>query len=110
MKQLVQAILQSLLLFFYTMFLKRRRSLVGTFARFNCLRKYRRAATFLHIISTCAIHCKSFDIITSNNFADGTTSMFVLLIVMGSKGFSDVVNDIPCTSIRLIGNHRLETL
>ena len=40
------------------------------------------------------IHFKSFDIITSNNFADGKTSMFVLLIVISSKGFSDFVNDI----------------
>ena len=32
------------------------RSLVCTFARFNCLRKKRRAATFLHIISTCTLY------------------------------------------------------
>ena len=70
------------------------RSLICTFARFNCLRKRRRAATFLHIISTCTLHFKSFYIITPGNLADGTTSMFVLLIVIGSKGFSDFVNDI----------------
>ena len=70
------------------------RSLVCTFARFNCLRKKRSAATFIHIISTCTLHFKSFYIITPGNLADGTTSMFVLLIVIGSKGFSDFVNDI----------------
>ena len=50
--------------------------------------------TFLHIISMCMFHFKSFNIITPSNFADGTTSMFVFLIVTGSNVFSDFVNDI----------------
>ena len=52
------------------------------------------AKAFFPIISTCTFHFKSFDIITPSNLADGTTSMFVLLIVTGSKVFSDFMNDI----------------
>ena len=59
----------------YTSGVEARRSLVDTFVRFNCLRKQSRVPTFLHIISACTFHFRSFDIITPSYLVDETFSI-----------------------------------
>ena len=59
----------------YTSGVEARRSLVDTLVRFNCLRKQSRVPTFLHIISACTFHFRSFDIITPSYLVDETFSI-----------------------------------